>query len=385
MRKPACFILFFCLLVVPLIADFAPAKAEAENYTITVPDDFPTINQALQNATDGATIFVRMGTYNETLVIDKAITLRGEDTNRTVLNGNGTGTVIQILHSNVTVTGFKIAYSTTPNSPRRYYQHDLPSGWMKQGDWSAIGYPLDGGYFVRRTDFKLYGVHVMNAKNCTVTGNVIADCGVGIWLWESSQNNITGNLLTRNDYGLLVDHSANNRVIGNTFQSNGGGVWLPQPNWAPGWALDRKTVNNTFTQNNFINNLWAVEPQSITNTTNYWDNGSVGNYWGGFNGTDGNGDGIADEPYHIMGDYYSGGYKQYGVWTEQLYRVDTCPLMEPFNTSSMFIVHVNEGSGDAESTGNPADYTTVEVAASVAGVAAIVLLVVYFKRHREPF
>lgn len=181
MRKSAGLILLFCLLAVPLIADFSLAKAE--DNTITVPDDFPTINQAIENATDGDTIFVHMGTYNETLVIDKAVTLRGEDTNRTILNGNGTTTVIQILHDNVTVTGFTVIYTTAPNSPRRYYQHDFPSDWMKQGDWSAMGYPLDGGYFVRRTSFRLYGVHIQNAGNCNVAGNVIADCGVGIWLW----------------------------------------------------------------------------------------------------------------------------------------------------------------------------------------------------------
>ena len=303
MNKPATTIIIMIIIAASSMLITEPA--EASGNVIVVPDNFPTINQAIKNATDGDTILVRQGMYNETLVIDKAITLRGEDTNKTIINGNMSGTVIQILCDNVTVKGLTVTYSTTPNMPRRYYQHNIPQEWLPltQNGWAlSSGYPLDGGYFVRKTKFRLSGIHIQNAKNCHISGNKISDCGVGIWLWRASQNNITGNVLVQNDYGMQVESSRNNSIIGNTFLNNGGGVWLPQPNWVSGWGIDGKTVNNTFTENNFIGNQKAIEPQSLTNTTNYWDNGTVGNYWEIYNGTDSNQDGIGDEPYHIIGE-----------------------------------------------------------------------------------
>jgi len=63
---------------------------KAETTTIIVPDDYPTITDAIGNATEGDTIFVKKGTYecpiNQTLVIDKTISLIGEDAKNTIIN-----------------------------------------------------------------------------------------------------------------------------------------------------------------------------------------------------------------------------------------------------------------------------------------------------------
>jgi len=37
----------------------------------------------------------------------------------------------------------------------------------------------------------------------------------------------------------------------------------------------------------------------LTPAINIWDNGSEGNYWSNYNGTDSNGDGVGDTPYVI--------------------------------------------------------------------------------------
>ena len=48
--------------------------------------------------------------------------------------------------------------------------------------------------------------------------------------------------------------------------------------------------------NNFVNN---TQPGSVFTSTNIWDDGSRGNYWSDYNGTDANHDGIGDTPYVI--------------------------------------------------------------------------------------
>jgi nitrous oxidase accessory protein NosD len=62
----------------------------ADSRTIVVPDDYPTVTQAIENAADGDMIFIKKGTHdgptNQTLVINKAVALYGEDKDTTILN-----------------------------------------------------------------------------------------------------------------------------------------------------------------------------------------------------------------------------------------------------------------------------------------------------------
>jgi hypothetical protein len=48
--------------------------------------------------------------------------------------------------------------------------------------------------------------------------------------------------------------------------------------------------------NNFMNNYTQVD---VSGATAFWDNGSEGNYWSDYNGTDNNQDEIGDTPYII--------------------------------------------------------------------------------------
>jgi hypothetical protein len=87
--------LVFCLIVLAAIIAVAvlPTYLKPANFvhskTITVPDDYPTIDGAVANASDGTTIFVRRGIYNLTenqLAINKTLTIIGEDQTNTMLN-----------------------------------------------------------------------------------------------------------------------------------------------------------------------------------------------------------------------------------------------------------------------------------------------------------
>ena len=189
--------------------------ASANPKTIVVPDDYSTISAAIASAADGDTILVKKGTYNEVLVIDKALTLQGEDKEETTVNGDNKATVVLIRHDSVNFTGFTVIYDETPNTPK--------SLWM----WST----------------RLAGIHVLSAKNCNVSGNKVTDCGGGIWLFDASQNTVADNFVASNDYGIRVEASPNNTLTGNTVQGNWGGLWLIS---AP---------NNKFKDNKMVGNV----------------------------------------------------------------------------------------------------------------------------------
>lgn len=187
------------LILVSLLAlTFTVGPVKAEFKTITVPDDYPTITAAINSASNSDTIYVKRGTYPETLTINKALSLVGEDKETTIINGRNSGTVVLIRHDNVKITGFTIMYDATANSPK--------SLWM----WST----------------RLAGIHILGAKNCDISDNKVLDCGGGIWLYDSKQNIIADNYVFRNDYGIRVEASSNNTFSGNTVTGNWGGLWL---------------------------------------------------------------------------------------------------------------------------------------------------------------
>jgi nitrous oxidase accessory protein len=80
-------LLLVLLLVTSTTVGFLPVKAESR--TIVVPDDYPTLSLAIQNAGMGDTVFVKRGTYHEEAInINKSISLIGESINETILSLN---------------------------------------------------------------------------------------------------------------------------------------------------------------------------------------------------------------------------------------------------------------------------------------------------------
>ncbi|MFZ3166287.1 MAG: hypothetical protein WA130_01645, partial [Candidatus Methanoperedens sp.] len=81
--------------------------AEAGAATIIVPDNYPTIQQAVNNAATGDSIFVRSGVYPENVVINKDLNIEGEDRKTTVIDGKGSDSV-RIFNVDVAIRGFTI-------------------------------------------------------------------------------------------------------------------------------------------------------------------------------------------------------------------------------------------------------------------------------------
>ncbi|MGB8276073.1 MAG: flagellar motor protein MotB, partial [Alphaproteobacteria bacterium] len=85
MSKSAAAMLVLVFLTASCIS--VTLSVNAGSRTIVVPDDYPTISSAIGNATAGDTIFVKKGTYDEqTLIINKTLSLIGEDANNTIIN-----------------------------------------------------------------------------------------------------------------------------------------------------------------------------------------------------------------------------------------------------------------------------------------------------------
>ncbi|MCW4033829.1 MAG: pectinesterase family protein, partial [Candidatus Bathyarchaeota archaeon] len=144
-------------LVLCLVLVLVPTLnfVNAESNTIVVPDDYSTIQEAINNASDGDTVFVKAGTYYEALVIETSISLVGEDSASTVIDGSNSSVtdVVQVKADNVTVSGFTIRNS----SGAKYYE--------KAGVYVEFssGANISGNIIM---DNYGHGVHLVGSSNC---------------------------------------------------------------------------------------------------------------------------------------------------------------------------------------------------------------------------
>ena len=234
----------------------------ATSRTIWVPDNYTRIQWAIGNASAGDTIFVRTGTYYEHVVVDKALSLVGENKHNTVIDGNGTGIIVSAIANNVTLSGFTI-------------QNGELGIWL----WRPAN--IAGN----TASNNQYGIYVWRSSNNILTGNIASNNQYGIYLYYSRDNSVTGNTVSNNNYGIRLSSSSNNALTGNNVSSNdNSGIRLTS------------SSNNMIYHNNFIEN---TEPASSIDSTNSWDNGAEGNYWSAYDSTDANLDGIGDTPYPI--------------------------------------------------------------------------------------
>ena len=222
--------------------------------TIIVPDHYPTIQEAINAASPGDTIYVRAGTYYECLTINKALTLVGEDRSTTVIDGNRTGTVVTITANYVTLSGFTIQRSK--------------AGWKVSGVYLTANHSIITDNNIENN---YEGIYLLDSKYNSIFGNnITGNDADGIAIHRSSNNNVYRNNIVRTRaFGIaLIQYSNNNSISGNNITATCAGILL--------WG----TSNNRIFHNNFVNNTWQAYPQT-PQPFDRWDDGypSGGNYW----------------------------------------------------------------------------------------------------------
>ncbi|MCW4051685.1 MAG: right-handed parallel beta-helix repeat-containing protein [Candidatus Bathyarchaeota archaeon] len=279
---------------------------ESPKFSISrVPQDFETIQKAVNNSTVGDTIFVSSGLYYEHVIVNKTVTLTGENRQTTIVDGSNGGTVIRVTANNVRISGFKLQNS----------------GW-KWG-WSGVEvYQADNciiqDNFIYRTCHQIrlngsrstlilgniisapsttvpqsaYGVRLENSTDCVVKNNLISNHIGGVHLENSANCTVTGNTIIQNGQGIrLYTPCVNNTMVKNTVYNNSyeGMIEEIPPN--------QTLIGNRFIHNNFINNS---NPFIYETGGCIWDDGLEGNFWTTYQGKDLNSDGIGDSP-HVIG------------------------------------------------------------------------------------
>ena len=172
---------------------------------------YATIQEAVNaDATlDGHTIRVDAGVYYENVVVDKSLSLIGENKFNTIIDGGASGSVIRIRANRVNVTGFTVRNSTFGCSGI-YVDHS-------SGDNISQN--------IARNNYN--GIYVYGSVDDTVADNDVLGNEYGIHLYGSGNNNVSGNDASNNMNGIHLDVSSNNTLTGNNVWSNAwNGIYL---------------------------------------------------------------------------------------------------------------------------------------------------------------
>ena len=285
-----------------------------KNYFVSIEGkaNYSSLHEAIDSASDNDIIFVGSGTYFENIKISKSIELIGEDKNTTIIDGNGSGVVINISADNVKISGFTIR-----------------NGGPMSADESNAGILIRSNYNTisdcNISSNKNYGIYLFSiseTRNNIIKNNIFSNNKYGVFTYYAIASNISSNTFTYNtDYGIYFGSRSNDNLISdNTFIENNYALRVKTSernkiinnlimNNDYGLFFCCGADNNVVYNNDFINNTnWNADDA----LSNAYDNGVVGNYWDDYNGTDANGDGIGDTPY-----------------LENIKNGDNFPLMKP--------------------------------------------------------
>lgn len=251
---------------------------------------YPTIQSAIdaQQTVAGHTILVGEGIYYEHVAVHKSISIIGENRTTTIIDGNGTGTVVLVTAVNVTVKEFSVQNGNVGID----LDHSNDS-LIAENDVFSNADGIDLSYCdnctIRQNTAKnntQRGIFVTNSRDFEVKSNEVSFNGwYGINSNASTNGLIAGNIIHENYFdGIGLLQSAGCVVSGNTVnRTTLFGIWI------------ESSSNNLIYHNNFIRNgIQAV----VSTSTCLWDDGTEGNHWSNYTGVDHNG--VGDAP-HVIG------------------------------------------------------------------------------------
>ncbi|MCK5291759.1 MAG: right-handed parallel beta-helix repeat-containing protein [Thermoplasmata archaeon] len=189
--KKGSLVVVFLVLASVSFATLTTVPLAAQATTLYVggggPSNYTTIQAAINASSAGDTIYVYSGIYLEHVLINRTLSMVGEDRNTTIIDGGGSGNVVKVTADWVNVTGFSVRGSGT--------------------------------------DVSYAGIKLASVHNCSISNNEVFDNFNGIILSGSSSNAITNNTLSNNTLAFYIQISTNSTLIGNQMVGNGIFIW----------------------------------------------------------------------------------------------------------------------------------------------------------------
>ena len=265
-------------------------EAQSRGNTLYVggngPGNYSKIQDAIDNTTNGDTVYVYNGWYNEhNIIINKSISVIGQDKETTVIDGGGHHDTVCIEAEQITLSGFTIE----DDGPAHFYRIGVVITYPAQNIFIHDNIITKNymGISIYSTDYRL--------NNISIYDNNIVDNKYGINNvgWDHSNIKIFNNIISDNELGIDIGHNYSiyeNQITNNNvgLSAAAGHLTYIFHNFVKDNTVGLKIYNFQdayIYENNFINNKFhtSVSRQGLFSdrkilrtitqnwSKNYWD------------------------------------------------------------------------------------------------------------------
>ncbi len=180
--------------------------------TYIVDDDgfanYKTIGEAVVAASNGDTIYVKPGTYNEEVLLNKSLSLMplSGEKDPVVIRGDGKKTGIAISAEGCTLEGLTLENFTGPGISIQSSGNTVSKNKFEQDNPAIL---------------------ISNSQRNSVTKNIMQDCRGGVALRDnSSDNNIQENEINGGDVSIFLWNVGKNSIVNNHATGSTWGIWV---------------------------------------------------------------------------------------------------------------------------------------------------------------
>jgi parallel beta-helix repeat protein len=361
-------LIYSCVITGPLGFSKSPLHLQFLNTkTIYVDDDFiddpenhkwNTIKEGITDARAGDTIYVFQGIYPEKVILDKTVTLIGENKDFTIIDAQNQGDCLHISSEQVNVTGFTLMNSGTEIYPQIDSGIEITSDYITISHCNIISNNRgilikkshnhiskctistnEVGIYVRGNNNTITNCEIINnskgigaeqVKDNNFTNLHVQNNQQGIHLVTSQYNSIKNSLITNNNHsGIILEWICDNNKISRCDLSNNGGDGIHVYASTDGNIITECQINNNGddgieffdtvnnntllfcdiigNNNHGIYSHWILTaPPNRMHYCNIYNNGfgvhgeqsqpiAIYNWWGSPDGPSGAGNGQGDE------------------------------------------------------------------------------------------
>jgi parallel beta-helix repeat protein len=200
-------------------------------YTVCKPSgcDYTSIQAAINDLSMGDRIYVFNGTYNENVVVNKSLTIQGEDKDTTIIDCDGSGNCVYVDNTDGTnISGFTIQNGSHGINVNSSDFTTITNNKVKGNTYYGI-FLASSNYGIisdnDATDNKYYyGIGISNSNDTTIENNNASDNWYGIYVLGSCDNIVENNTANNNLYtGIYLSSftctypTYSNNIINNTF------------------------------------------------------------------------------------------------------------------------------------------------------------------------
>jgi parallel beta-helix repeat protein len=175
-------------------------------------ENYTRIQDAIDDASGGDTVFVYSGVYNESILINKSITVLGEDRETTIIVGSNESEIVHIDDTSAVFKRFTVESQ----------ENKFINGIYISDSWAV---------HIKETTVRSceFGILITSSESLTISNNTVQNCSSGIICVIVGNVTISGNIIDGNGEGSGIEIQAamfKNYIRRNSITNNTVGINL---------------------------------------------------------------------------------------------------------------------------------------------------------------